>query len=80
MQRLKGSIDSRPLLKGKTEQELLQYITDKLTERELFYNKAKLCIATDTLGPEEVIEKIIDLGLSLPAQFIGARLKPNKNK
>ena len=41
MQRLRASTDSRPLLKGKTEEELLHFIAGKLEERNKFYHMAK---------------------------------------
>ena len=56
--RLKDSTETRPLLKGKTELELLQFVTNKLAEREPYYNQAKLIIPTDDLQIEDVIIKL----------------------
>jgi shikimate kinase len=64
MNRLRALTDSRPLLKGKTEPELMQFITDKLNEREPYYLKAKLSLPTDSLNADEVIEKIIEFSLN----------------
>jgi shikimate kinase len=64
MNRLRKLTDSRPLLKGKTEQELMQFITDKLNEREPFYHEAKLNIQTDSLDAKQVIDKIVEFSLN----------------
>ena len=37
---LMGKVE-RPLLKGKTPEELIAYITEHLKEREPYYNKAQ---------------------------------------
>ena len=63
MNRLKKLTDTRPLLKGKTEPELMQFITGKLNEREPFYHKAKLNLQTDLLDAKQVIDKIIEFSL-----------------
>lgn len=38
---LKGAKQNRPLLQGKTDDELLQFISEALVQREPFYLKAK---------------------------------------
>lgn len=43
-QRLKNSRNKRPLLKGKSDEELKSFITAHLAEREQFYNRAKKII------------------------------------
>jgi shikimate kinase len=58
MNRLKNQTDNRPLLKGKTESELLQFIKGKLAERESFYLQAKFVLPTDILQVEEIINKL----------------------
>lgn len=58
MHRLKDSTDTRPLLAGKTDTELLEFITNKLREREAFYCQAKVILKTDGLSVKEVIYKI----------------------
>jgi shikimate kinase len=42
--RLKGRAASRPLISGKNNTELLQYISDKLLEREKYYLKASIIV------------------------------------
>ena len=39
-QHLKMGKNERPLLKNKTDEELLQFITESLASREPYYNKA----------------------------------------
>ena len=54
----------RPLLKGKSPEELFNYISQQIAEREQFYLKAKHIIDVNTLDAEEkvdsVVRKIID--------------------
>ena len=54
----------RPLLKGKSHEELYNYISQQIAEREQFYLKAKHIIDVNTLDAEEkvdsVVRKIID--------------------
>lgn len=44
IKRLRNARESRPLLAGKQDEELLQYIKTKLSEREPFYNKAHMIV------------------------------------
>ena len=46
-QRLIRSQNERPLIKGKSETELLQYIIEKLTEREQYYNCADIVVENE---------------------------------
>lgn len=52
--RLKHAQAERPLIKGKTEEELLEFIKSKLTEREPFYLKAKHVIESMDLKSEDL--------------------------
>jgi len=54
--RLKGAIDERPLLKGKSDEELLSFISEKLEERNPFYTKAKAIVPGLSLSPESLHE------------------------
>lgn len=56
--RLKGAIHTRPLLAGKSDKEMLDFITKKLNEREPFYNKAKVIADANHLDNELYIEII----------------------
>ena len=61
--RLLRSHIERPLIKGKTEQELQQYIVEKLTEREPFYHRAHVAIQTENFSMEAFLQS---LGLMKP--------------
>jgi shikimate kinase len=54
LQNLTKGKTKRPLIKDKTDKELLRFIKENLLKREPFYCQAKL-----TINPEEDIEKII---------------------
>ena len=55
----------RPLLKGKTEEEMLSFITESLKVREPFYSKAKYIFNVDPLDTiadvKQSVGKIVDL-------------------
>lgn len=53
--RLKSSQHTRPLLKDKSEAELLQYVTATLAEREPFYLKAKHIIQAIDIKVQDII-------------------------
>lgn len=57
--RLRHAQTERPLIKGKTEQELLEFIKSKLTEREPFYLKAKHVIESMDLKPDDLHHLVI---------------------
>jgi len=49
----------RPLLQGKSEEELLAFISDTLGQREQYYNQATLIIDAHKVSPGEVIVQIL---------------------
>jgi shikimate kinase len=53
--RLQNSKNERPLIKGKTDEDLLDYIRSKLAEREHFYNQAKYTVEGMDLETEALI-------------------------
>jgi shikimate kinase len=55
MHRLKDTSAHRPLIKDKSEAELMQYITEKLTEREPFYTQAKHIVSAMNLGVNDLM-------------------------
>lgn len=57
VKRLKHATD-RPLISGLNEQELLKFITNKLDEREPFYEKARLVVDAIDLTPEKLANAI----------------------
>jgi len=63
-QRLGGKRQVRPLVKGKSGEELINFITEKLAEREHHYEKANVVVDAEVLGVEGYI-KIIEASGSL---------------
>ncbi len=58
LSRLKGETHQRPLLAGRTDADLLDFIENKLSERTQFYEKAALIIEQSGDGEEIVIDII----------------------
>lgn len=52
-------IETRPLLKGKSNEELLEFITSKLEERAPFYNQATVVYDALQSNPKDLIKQII---------------------
>jgi len=50
--RLSGPRQVRPLVKGKSGEELKQYISEKLAEREMYYNKARVVVDAEVIGAD----------------------------
>ena len=64
-ERLKSETDHRPVLGGKTDAALLDFINDKVTEREQFYNKAQIIVDQSGNG-NEIVFTILEQILSRP--------------
>ena len=58
--RLINSRTERPLIKGKSEAELLEFITILLEEREKFYNQASHIVDGISLRSEELATLLLD--------------------
>ena len=58
--RLEGSTAERPLLKDIKRKNLLFYITDKLSEREKYYNRASMAVDGINLDIKSLSKTIID--------------------
>jgi len=57
--RLKASDNShRPMLKGKSENDLLSFLETKIKERSLFYSQSKITIEKNNPSVTDIIEKI----------------------
>ncbi len=56
--RLMRSWTERPLIKGKSEKELQQYIEEKLAEREPCYCRAHIIIDTEYLSTEKLLQSL----------------------
>lgn len=48
----------RPLLKGKDDEQLLDFVTKSLEEREFFYQQADITIRSESIDIAEIIAKI----------------------
>ncbi|MFA8299748.1 MAG: shikimate kinase [Hyphomicrobiales bacterium] len=57
--RLINSKKTRPLVNELEEEELLQYITNKLKERERFYLKAKMVVKGESLNEKQLAKWIL---------------------
>ncbi len=55
--RLKYGRDKRPLLRGKSDEELLAYIRSSLAAREPFYAQARVTVDCDGYSDAQVVEK-----------------------
>ena len=63
--RLSGNLKTRPLVKGKTPQELKNFIKTNLKKREIYYRLADYTINTSGLSEQEVLAKINRLIFSI---------------
>ena len=50
----------RPLIVGKTDEELLAYISESLEKREPYYSRAKHILNVDLLNTVEKVEESVD--------------------
>ncbi|HYV92247.1 MAG TPA: shikimate kinase [Chitinophagales bacterium] len=57
-QRLKPEADHRPLLSGKSDEELLHFIQTKLQERNPFYSQSHLIVNANEIAAAALQEKI----------------------
>ena len=53
--RLVNAKTQRPLLKGKNDEQLKQFIEEKLAEREKYYQKANLICENNNISVESVL-------------------------
>jgi len=60
-ERLENEPGGRPLLNGKSGQELLDFIAPHLFERSFFYMKADCVVSTDRKPPEATASEILAL-------------------
>lgn len=58
--RLASGRDTRPLLQGKSDEELRQYIEHTLSERDPYYSRAALHFDTGTLNTRREIDNTVE--------------------
>ena len=56
--RLEHGTAKRPLLRGKSQRELVEYIRENLERREPFYSRARLIVACDSMSDEYVARHV----------------------
>jgi shikimate kinase len=61
--RLKISKTIRPLIQGKSGEELIAYIREKLSEREPFYNRARIITNGESLDINKYLGVLEDAGI-----------------
>ncbi len=61
--RLSASRTVRPLIQGKSNEELLDYIREKLAEREPYYNKAGIVADGETLDLDDYLRVLEGAGI-----------------
>lgn len=57
--RVVGGKNKRPLLENKSNEELLQFITDNLERREPFYSKAQITFETEHFSHKELVDEYV---------------------
>lgn len=52
--------EKRPMFRGKSDEELLQFMHDHLAEREPYYTKANVVVDCNTMSDDAVVDYIIE--------------------
>ena len=52
--------EKRPMFRGKSDEELLQFMHDHLAEREPYYAKANIVVDCNTMSDDAVVNYIIE--------------------
>ena len=52
--------EKRPMFRGKSDEELLQFITQHMAEREPHYAKARIVVDCDTMSDDDTVDSIIN--------------------
>ncbi len=66
--RLKNSHKERPLVAGKSDDQLLMYVEETLRQREEFYARANLIVKGENFAMDLFLEKLKTAGLSAEGQ------------
>lgn len=57
VKRLAHGRDKRPLLRGKSDEELLEFIRDSLAKRDRYYGQARIIVDCDGYSDIQIVEK-----------------------
>lgn len=52
--------EKRPMFRGKSDEELLEFMREQMTERERYYSEADITIECSALSDDDVVEKIVN--------------------
>lgn len=53
-------VNKRPLIQGKSEAELLDYVSENLEKREPFYSEAEIVFTTEDLVNKSLVNEYVD--------------------
>jgi len=56
--RISGQDPNRPMVKGKTSDELISFLNQKIKERKPFYSKAQIQLGGSNIKAEEILNKL----------------------
>lgn len=52
--------EKRPMFRGKSDEELIEFMREQMAERERYYSEADITIECTALSDDDVVEKIIN--------------------
>ncbi|HBH47158.1 MAG TPA: shikimate kinase [Bacteroidales bacterium] len=58
--RLRIAAQNRPILKGKSPEEIRSYVQDLLRDYEHYYLRAKYVVDAKNLAPEEIVSRVLE--------------------
>lgn len=59
VKRMQLTAGERPMLKGKSRQDLFEFLQGKLTEREPYYLQADLVVTGDDISVDELVKAVV---------------------
>ena len=57
--------EKRPMFRGKSDEELLEFMHQQMAEREVYYAKAQIVLDCTTLSDEAAVENIVNIVTNL---------------
>ncbi|MBR5131995.1 MAG: AAA family ATPase [Alistipes sp.] len=52
--------EKRPMFRGKSDEELLEFMREQMAERERYYTKADIVVECTAMSDDDVVEKIVN--------------------